>query len=137
MRRLVRTVPILGIALVFAACGGSDVPTGPDPQGASFSQDVNPILVGGCSAGSCHGGGVGGLTLTASAATNYANLVGVQASSAPAFQLVNPNNATDSYVVMKLEGRQLSGSQMPLGGALSAAQITTIRSWIDDGAQNN
>lgn len=139
MTRLVRKASGAGVALVLAACGGSDVGTGPGNGGSSFSQDVNPIFgAEGCSTGNCHGGGAGGLTLTASAATNYGNLVDVPAGSAPTFLLVEPNNSTDSYLVMKLEGRQVSGSQMPLGGgALSAGQISTIRGWIDAGAQDN
>jgi len=51
---------------------------------------------------------------------------------------VLPNNATDSYLVIKLEGRQSAGGQMPLGGApLSAADLASIKNWINAGAQNN
>jgi hypothetical protein len=133
----------LSLLLVTAACGGSDVVTGPDgdppPASPSFAQDVSTIFTaGGCTAGNCHGGGAGDLTLTSSAATNYATLVNVTSSSAPAFLRVEPNDATDSYLVMKLEGRQLSGGRMPLAGpALSSNQITTIRNWISAGALNN
>jgi len=135
---------------VLVACGGSDVVTGPDGSGGdggntppvanpSFSQDVEPILsAAGCTAGNCHGGGSGGLTLTGSAPTDYANLVGV-VSSCGLFQYVNPGDAANSYVVMKLENRNTcGGGRMPLArAALSSNRIGTIRNWIDSGAPNN
>lgn len=140
-----RRLPTLVGLLVFAACGGSDVPTGPEGTGGSdpppsaspsFSSEVNPILTAkGCTAGNCHGGGQAGLTLTSSAPSNYANLVNVQ-SSDPSFLLVEPGDAQNSYLVMKVEGR--AGSRMPVGGAaLTSNQIQTMRNWIDSGAPNN
>ncbi len=142
----------LSIAVVAfaAACGGSDVVTGPEgdgnpsddpppPTNPSFAQDVSPIFIaGGCTSGNCHGGGADGLTLTSSAATNYASLVNVPSSSAPSFLLVEPNDPTDSYLVMKLEGRQLSGGRMPLARQpLTSNEIATIRNWISAGALSN
>ena len=51
---------------------------------------------------------------------------------------VIPGDADDSYVVVKLEDRQKSGSKMPLGRPpLSSAQIQTLRNWITAGAKNN
>ena len=145
-----RVCSFFTLLLFVAACGGSDVVTGPasgtgndsssppatDP---SFAGDVSPIFAtAGCTASSCHGGEAGGLTLGSSATSNFTNLVNVASSSAPAFLLIRPNNPTDSYLVMKLEGRQLSGGRMPLGGqALGSAQIATIRSWISAGAMND
>ena len=139
----------MGIALV-TACYNGDALTGPDGEGTppdstdvptnpSFANDVTAIFTaGGCTATSCHGGGADGLTLTSSAATNYSNLVGVRSSSAPTFLRVEPGDPTNSYLVMKLEGRQLSGGRMPLGRPpLSNAQIGTIKTWISAGALNN
>lgn len=138
-----------GLVILAAGCGGSDLPTGPDGAGdgsgngdpppsanPSFSQEVNPIFTSkGCTAGSCHRGGQAGLTLTTSASSNYANLVNVQ-SSDPSFLLVEPGDAQNSYLVMKVEGR--AGNRMPVGGsALTSNQIQTIRNWITAGAPNN
>jgi hypothetical protein len=134
------------LCLAVAACGGSDVtspdagddPGDPPVENPSFSLDVVPIFVaGGCTAGNCHGGGAGGLTLTSSSATSYANLVNVPSSSDDSFLRVEPGNPTDSYLVMKLEGR--GGRQtMPLGRApLSTNQIGTIRNWITADAPDN
>lgn len=153
MREMARRggiLSFLALLALAAACGGSDVtgPNGnggsggdntPPPANPSFLEDVNPIFTtGGCTAGSCHGGGSGDLTLSGSVSTDYANLVNVPSSSAPSFLRVEPNNARDSYLVMKLEGRQLSGGRMPLGRQpLSSNQIGTIKNWIDAGALNN
>lgn len=149
MNRRTGIAGLCGLVLLAAACGGSDVPTGPDggddgsgggdpppPASPSFSQDVNPIFAAkGCTAGNCHGGGQGGLTLTASASSNYANLVNV-ASSDPSFLLVEPGDPQNSYLVIKVEGR--AGSRMPIGGSpLSDNQIQTLRNWISAGAQDN
>lgn len=150
MNGRIRRAVLYGFTALAAACGGSDVPTGPDggggggagggdpvpPASPSFSQDVNPIFVTkGCTAGSCHGGGRGDLTLTTSASVNYANLVNVQ-SSDPAYLLVEPGDPQNSYLVMKVEGR--AGSRMPLTGTpLTANQIQTIRNWIASGAPND
>jgi len=136
------------VCVLFAACGGSDVPTGPDDDGdpgdppaetPAFATDVNAIFVTrGCTAGNCHGGGAGGLMLSSTAATSYANLVGVTSAAEPPLLRVKASDAQNSYLVIKLEGRQSSGARMPLGGgALTTAEIATIRAWIDAGAAND
>jgi hypothetical protein len=48
---------------------------------------------------------------------------------------VAPGNASNSYLIQKLEGTQTSGARMPFGGPfLDAATIAVIRQWIDSGA---
>ncbi len=135
------------LALPLLACDG-DGGTGLDEEGdareivenPSFSTHINEIFQRrGCTASNCHGaaGGQGDLQLTGSASANYAALVGVQAS-AEDFLRVEPGNATDSYLVIKLEGRQSVGSQMPLTGApLDNIDLTNIKNWINTGAPNN
>ena len=47
-------------------------------------------------------------------------------------------DAVNSYLVMKLEGTQSVGLQMPRGlGALDNIDLTNIKNWIDNGAANN
>ena len=135
------------LAAAFAACG-EDSPTDPagDPGGTprtikaapSFATDINEILQRrGCSTSGCHGTGAGGLTLSSSASANYAALVGVTANG-QSIDYVVPNDATNSYLVIKIEGRQTVGQQMPLGSsALDNIDQTNIRNWIDTGAPNN
>lgn len=147
--RDVHNIWTFAVCLLLNACGGSDVPTGlddnPDDPGGppseapAFAADVNSIFVTrGCTAGSCHGGGAGGLTLSSTPATSYANLVGVSAMAEPTLLRVEAGDAQNSYLVIKLEGRQSSGGRMPLGGgALSTAEIAAIRAWIDAGAVND
>jgi hypothetical protein len=94
---------------------------------------VNSLFIAkGCTAGSCHGGGQGGMTLPGVAADDYAAIVNVPATADPSFFRVKPNDAVNSYLVMKVEGR--AGNRMPLGAPLSADEITIIRNWIDAGA---
>jgi len=137
-----RTVSLLAAGLFLAGCGDDGV-TDPIPQrevltNPSFATDINSIFQQrGCSAGSCHGNGAGALTLTASATENYDRLVGVQAT-AEAFQLVAPGDAQNSYLVIKIEGRQSQGGQMPRGAnPLDGIDQANIRNWIDNGAPNN
>jgi hypothetical protein len=145
-----RVLCLAAVCLTFAGCGGSDVSTGldedpEDPGGEmptetpSFAADVNTLFVNrGCTAGNCHGGGAGDLSLTSTASTSYADLVGVASDAEPSFLRVEPGDAQNSYLVIKLEGRQSSGGRMPLGGAaLSASEIATIRAWIEAGAAND
>jgi hypothetical protein len=133
----------LGLGL--AACGdGVTVPAESNPRvilaAPSFATDINEIIQRrGCSASSCHGGpgGKAGLQFSANAAANYAQLVNVQATSEN-FLRVAPNDADNSYIVIKVEGRQLVGQRMPRGQtALNNIDLTNIRNWINNGAPNN
>ena len=137
---------LLTLIFALAACGSD--PMGPGNGGnqreikanPSFAADINEIFQRrGCSSGVCHGaaGGQAGLTLTSSAANNYAMLVNVDATS-ESFKRVLPNDANGSYLVIKLEGRQQVGSRMPQGGApLDNIDLTNIKNWINNGAPNN
>lgn len=146
---LVRALAV-GTALFFAACGDSG--TGPEDNpnngGAggqtrvivadpSFGAVVQEIFNRrGCAAGSCHGtSAYAGLTLTTG--NSYANLVNVAATQAGVVRVI-PGNATDSYLIVKVEGRQSVGDQMPLGGAaLDNIDLTNLKNWIAQGAKNN
>ena len=98
----------------------------------SFSNQIQPIFNSQCTG--CHGG-TGGLTITAGA--SYNNLVNVNAqSSCPSLKRVLPNDASNSVLYRKVSGTTC-GQQMPQGGALSATDITLIRNWINQGANNN
>jgi hypothetical protein len=131
------------------ACGG-DGPTAPGPGAGpegptrtikaqpSFAEDVNEIFQRrGCAVSGCHGTGSGGLVLTSSASANHGALVGVQAN-AESFAYVVPGDPDDSYLVIRIEGRQSVGQLMPLGSSpLDTIDVTNIRNWIANGAPNN
>lgn len=144
----------LVVVLTFAACGG-DSGTNPGTDGGggnngggtgsgrvvkadpSFASDIQEIFDRtGCSASSCHGAAESaGLRLTAGA--SHGELVNVQATSESVLRVI-PGDATGSYLVIKLEGRQTVGARMPEGGAaLDAVDMGNIRNWINQGAKNN
>jgi len=114
--------------------GGGGTTVKADP---SFATDVFQVLTrNGCTAGGCHGGGQGGLTMT-SATNGYAHLVGVPSTETGELRVL-AGNADDSYLVKKLEGRAAVGARMPLGGApLTATDLQNIKNWINRGAKNN
>ncbi len=140
----------VAVALLLAAC--SDSGTGPDddPNNGGNGGDTRVIVADpafgaviqdifnrrGCASGSCHGTSErAGLNLTAGNA--YANLVDVIATQAGVARVI-PGNANDSYLIVKVEGRQTVGAQMPVGGAaLDNIDLTNLKNWINQGAKNN
>jgi hypothetical protein len=143
----------LGLAVIgLSGCGGGDgSPSGPTPsnpspptdtrtiqESPSFSTTVQEIFTRrSCNTAGCHGAArSAGLDLSTAAA--FASLVNVASTSEPAFLRVAPSDPDNSYLVIKLEGRQAVGSRMPLtGGPLDNIDLTNIRNWIAQGAQNN
>ena len=147
-----RPVSTLLALLFIAGCGG-DSATAPDAGGndgpedppdsrtikenPSFSGDIQPIFdSNGCSASSCHGvAEQAGLDLRSG--SSYGELVNVPATS-ESFDRVEPGDAQNSYLVIKIEGRQSVGSRMPQSGSpLDSIDVTNIRNWINRGAEQN
>jgi len=101
--------------------------------GVAYSevQAIWDALCLGCHAGS---GASAGLPLDGD---SHSALVGV-ASSVDGLNQVEPGLPNDSYLWHKLAGTQSgvggSGSDMPMIGELTADQLTTIESWITEGA---
>ena len=146
---------IAGLGLVFflalGACGG-DGGMGPgennnnngggenmrvivaDPAFGSVIQEI--FNRKGCSASSCHGSTrEAGLDLRAG--SSHASLVNVTATQAAVARVI-PGNANDSYLIVKVEGRQSFGARMPLGGSnLDNIDLTNLKNWINQGAKNN
>jgi hypothetical protein len=103
-------------------------------QTVSFIDDIQPILNNNCSG--CHiGGSSGGFSMDATNAWN--DIVNVQ--SGTGFLYIEPNNPTDSYIIMKLrDDSRISGALMPRGRApLSESVIGLIETWVEQGALNN
>lgn len=82
---------------------------------------------------SCHGGSAG---LNLSTADDWANeLIGVSSSQSPGMKRVDPGNASNSYLIKKLEGVSMAAgtARMPYNlPALSTTQINQIKAWIND-----
>ena len=70
---------------------------------------------------------------------SYQQLVGVASVNRPGATRVIPCDPDNSYLVRKLEGRDINGERMPRGNGpfLSEGQMLVIRQWIRDGAPNN
>lgn len=145
------------MVLALAACGGGDGGTGPSGGGGtggggtggggtgrtivanpSFATHIQEIFTrNGCTAAGCHGTSPqAGLDLRGSGA--FAALVGVSSVNEPSRVRVIANDAQNSYLVIKLEGRQSVGTRMPqTGAALDNIDLTNVRNWINTGAPNN
>lgn len=135
---------LAGLAL-FAAAGcsdnGADPITGGDGGGGggggnetvSFAADVQPVFTANCVG--CHGRfGNGGLDLRAGQA--WGNLVD-QASATYTQDRVVPGVPDQSLLYLKITGAAGVGGEMPPGNSLPAGEITTIRTWIEEGALDN
>ena len=124
-------VVLLSMAGTAAGCrdmGSEPEQTPPPPSGpVSFSQQVLPILQqSGCTG--CHGGN-GGLTVGTVAQLLQGGIHG------PA---IVPGKSDSSLIIQKLSIYPPFGDRMPQGGPyLPEATISIIRTWIDQGAQNN
>jgi hypothetical protein len=134
----------LGLLLLLGGCGKNSSPSSSGnggnepPVDVSFSSDVQPIFAAaGCASSSCHGSSESaGLSLVPSGA--YDNLVNINSTEMSSLKRVLPGDAENSYLVIKLEGRQTIGARMPLnGGALSSHNIQVIKTWINEGANDN
>lgn len=103
-------------------------------QPVSYSTDVQPILTNaGCNAaGSCHGSGASGLTLT-----NLSYLQ-VRNASGDAGPIVVAGDASSSNLYLKTTSSPPFGGRMPQGGPfLTTDQQNKIRDWINEGALDN
>ena len=107
---------------------------------ASFANVRTMLFKPACS---CHqsapNAGNGNLEL--SDAVAYANIVDQPSGDLPSMPYVTPMDPSKSYLYLKLTGEHLAaggkGSKMPLGPALSDAQMTLIADWITAGAPEN
>ena len=138
MRHLVRplTLALLTGALLASGCSDDDEsPVRPIDEGVSFDVDVQPIFDLRCAA-VCHVGPLPNGDLDLSAGNSFANLVDVPATGYANQIRVVPGDPNASLLFQKLIGDQF-GNRMPLNGALPDSQITTIRTWIEDGARGD
>jgi len=128
-----------GLALLAAACSSPSSPSASSVSDTvvddpSYASVIQPIWSASCTG--CHGsGGDAGLNL--SSGSSYANLVNVPSTQDKTKMRVLPGDATNSWVVMKIENRQTVGGKMPPSGSLTANQIQNIKNWITQGAKNN
>jgi hypothetical protein len=127
------------ICAVSPGCSKDSSPSKPPTvkEDPSYASDIQPIFTASCALPSCHASpGQYGLILTAG--QSYSLLVNVNSAEVPTMMRVRPTLPDSSYLVLKIEGRQTVGLQMPATGTpLSATNIQLIRNWVTKGAQNN
>ncbi len=101
--------------------------------GTVLAVDINDVQTqvfsSSCALSGCHNGTS---TPNLSNGLSYNNIVGV-ASTQSSLNLIEPFQPDSSYLVRKIEGSG-TGSQMPIGSALSASQIQLVRDWVTEGA---
>ncbi|MCI0514708.1 hypothetical protein L0128_15950 [candidate division KSB1 bacterium] len=123
--------------LVFAQCGDdTNNPAASPNTDVSLTHDIQPIFNASCAVSGCHNVAAAA-QLNLSAGKSYSSLVEVNANQDATQKRVQTGDAMNSYLVVKIEGRQKIGSKMPPGSALSVTQIQAIKNWIDQGAKNN
>ena len=113
-------------ALALGACQ-------PSGREVSYARDVTPILDRHCKA--CHMPGQAGYVVSGFELRDYQTLMkGTQYGP-----VVLPGDPLASVLVMLIEGRADPSLKMPHGDAkpLDAAEIETIRRWVEQGAKNN
>jgi hypothetical protein len=115
-------------------CNGSDL-------GYTYSYATNIQTIWNARCTSCHTAThSSGLTLISG--SSYADLVNVASGELPSMDRIEPGSPSTSYLYHKVSNTQAtvggSGSRMPPSGpALTATQISTISTWISEGAPNN
>lgn len=125
--------PVTACVLLTLLAGCSDIgteptATAPPPTGTtvSFARDVQPILNSRCTG--CHGGS-GGL---------FVGTVQQLLTTGNHKPVVIPGNSAQSVLIAKLSPTPPFGDRMPRGGPyLADSTVQVIRTWIDQGAQDN
>lgn len=132
---------VVVLMLCAAACAGDGVLVtedgSPSPEGPTLTELQKTIFTPQCSFEGCHGPPPQqGMLLTAG--NTYAYTVNVDAVELSGFKRIQPGNAADSYLYMKISGDpRITGERMPFGGMLTASEIEAVRRWIDAGALDN
>lgn len=137
--KILRIFTILGLLLFIISCEDQIVSECDSPAGdgipAKLSSIQAEVLSTDCATSGCHESGAQPPDL--SLGNTHSSLVNVNATVSGKI-LVVPGNSSQSYLINKLTGENISGSRMPLAGSpLSPAIIDSIAAWIDAGALNN
>lgn len=118
--------------------GGTNTGTTGSTVQANFESIQSEVFNKSCAVSGCHTGSSAPLGLNLDAGASYGLLVNQASVQMPSVLRVAPSDPDNSYLIRKLEGNNISGSQMPRNRApLAQADIDMIRQWITDGAQNS
>jgi hypothetical protein len=105
----------------------------------SLATHVQPILTSKCATQLCHGSTPPAQNLDLRVGASYRAMVGVNSTQCTGTKLVAPGDPNNSYVIWKIKnsGPCLLGGRMPPAAPLSAANMSTITAWIEQGALDN
>ena len=124
------------LSIYYLSCGSIELPdmVYSDP---SFRDHIQPVFSMNCALPGCHdSASKGGLVLLVGPA--YTNIVNVDSIQDRSKKRVLPGDAENSYLVIKIEGRQTIGARMPLAREeLDNIHIQNIKNWINRGAKEN
>lgn len=125
MKKTVLSGAIVLAGTLLSGCGGE--------AAVSYSQDVQPILQANCL--SCHQPGGAGYQASEFSMASYDELMKGTAGG----PMVIAGDSLGSNLIVLMEGRADPSISMPHGSTdpVSAADIDTIRRWIDQGAKKN
>ncbi|GIS69772.1 MAG: hypothetical protein CM1200mP9_05930 [Gammaproteobacteria bacterium] len=83
---------------------------------ATLSEVQSQVFDASCTG--CHSGSSPSQGVNLSEGAAYGNTVNVPSTEVPSLNLVEPNDADNSYLMQKLEGTAQSGQQMPYGALI-------------------
>lgn len=103
------------------------------PDNVSYASDILPVLQQNCF--ECHQAGGKGEKASGLNMETYEGLM----KGTKYGPVINPGNSLTSTIVLLVEGRANQVIKMPHDGrpSLSDQQVQVIKTWIDQGAQNN
>jgi hypothetical protein len=134
-----KKVLIFGFILALSSCAentssneDSKIDDGGLETPSVYVRDIQPIFNASCATSGCHA------SSSATSGIKMSSYSEVMASVGNVLgKLVVTNDASNSSIVKVIEGTTNSVARMPFGGsALSSADITKIKDWINDGAKN-
>ncbi len=117
---------------------GTDTDPTTTDGAVDYEADIQPIWDARCVAG-CHSPGGSKADIPLGPGESHGTLVGQPSVQLPSMNMVEAGDLDKSYLWHKLNNAQAdvggSGSSMPLGGMLDAADLSKVESWITSGAE--
>ena len=102
---------------------------------ARFSSIQDSVFSPQCAISGCHDGSI---KPQLSAGFAYSQIVNIPNGENRGADRIEPGNPEKSYLYLKLIGKNITGSRMPLGAPpLSQSVIDSIQAWIENGAFQN